>query len=265
VINYNDPNRWLILQYRPGTGGKFLSACLMTLDCVAHWDSRVENQTMSFRDWVDTQWNPTDQTNWIAFEPLHNWDLTFFSRTFPRGSDLSLTEFNQQTSIHSSEYFKKVWQGDKLILDFLNKSEYPLWWQSAKSIKLDAIDGCTTHRKFLLEKIYPWDPVTGMGLVMMDKPLSENKYQNARVFNNVFEYGPFESEDMWYKFIWEHDFRLSFPITSPDLLVTDLLNWNKLKEFISGLADDLNTIVDEENLRYLFDYWNRKNLLTRPK
>jgi hypothetical protein len=263
--NFTDSSKWLILQYRPGAGGKFLCACLMTLDCVAHWDPRVERGDMSYQDWVRTQWIPSQQSKWIAFEPIHSWDNTFFSRTFPRGNNFNLNEFNQLVNQHSSDYFKEVWASDKLILDFLNKSTFPIWWEDANHVKLDATTHCSIHRQFLLNKIYPWDPVSGIGTVMMDKPLVENKYQNAKVFNNTYEFGPFDSEDQWYNYIWTNDFRLNFKINSPDILVTDLITWERLLKFINHLADTLNTKANLSDLKFVFEYWMDKNNLTLPK
>ncbi len=262
---YDDQSRWLILQYRPGTGGKFLCACLMTLECVAHWDPRVEYGEISYKEWVNTQWNFSDQTKWIAFEPLHSWDLTFFSRTFPRGEEFSLTEFDSLVDQQSSQYFREVWKSNKLVLDFLNKQSVPKWWANAKKIKLDALSASPYHRQFLLGKIYPYDKSTGVGTVMMDKPLDENKYQNARVFKNPYEFGPFSTEEDWYNFIWSTDFRLNFNINDPDVLLEDLISWDSLLTFMQTLEKNLNTKLNIQDLNYVFEYWIQKNSLTEPK
>ena len=214
MIDFNDPGRWVILQYRPGTGGKFLCACLMTIDRIAHWDARVENKEITFKDWVDTQWLQPEQSKWIAYEPLHDWHTTFFSRTFPRGNNISLDEYNQSMNTAASPYLKQLWAGDHLILDFINKETFPSWWQNSYHITLDATPNCPQHKRFLLSKIYPYNPITKIGTSMMDKPLDENKYQNARVFANQYEFGPFESEDEWYNYIWKTDFRLNFKLNN---------------------------------------------------
>jgi hypothetical protein len=262
MIDYDDPKKWLILQYRPGAGGKFLASCLMTLECVAHWDIRVEHGKMSYQDWVDTQWNYPDTTKWLAFEPLYSWDTIFFSRTFPRGSEINKEQYNDLMNQQSSDYFKQVWASNKLVLDFLVKETAPWWWADAKRFKLNALPNCPIHKKFLIDKLYPYDHTTGIGTSMMDKPMDENKYQNARVYNNQFEFGPFLSEDEWYNYIWKTDFRLNFNIDSPDILLNDLLSWQNLSKFITQAAKDLNTNVNYQDLRYVFDYWMKKNQLT---
>jgi hypothetical protein len=90
---------------------------------------------------------------------------------------------------------------------------------------------------------------------MMDKPLDENKYQNARVFANPYEFGPFDSEDEWYDYIWKTDFRLNFNLNHSNLLFNDLLDYAQLRAYISKVATDLDSSFDESNLDYLFDYW----------
>lgn len=269
VIDYNNPNRWIILQYRPGSGGKFLSAALMSLDRVAHWDRRVEQGELSFEEWAATQWQwqHTEHHKWLAYEPLHEWDIRFFSRTFARGEDLSLSEYNKLISETASEYFKQVWQSDKLILDFIHKPTLPLWWEDSYCIKLDAIQECSIYRKLLLSKIYPYNQETGMGMFMMDHPFPENASPNARIYKNQYEFGPFETEDKWYQHIWENDTRLNFKIEQPDIMLDDLLNFDRLEKYVMQVATDLNSSYNPKNLRCVWDVWmeQNKNLLTFPK
>jgi hypothetical protein len=234
----------------------------MTLERVSHWDHRVENGDMSYQEWVNTQWNHPDPSKWLAFEPLYSWDTVFFSRTWPRGSDIDKDLYNNLMQQQSSDYFKQAWSSDKLILDLLIKETAPWWWASAKRFKLDALPNCPMHKKFLLDKLYPYNHTTGIGTSILDKPLDENKYQNARVYGNQYEFGPFSSEDEWYEHIWKSDFRLNFKIDSPDILLNDLLSWESLSKFIAQMAKDLSTTVNYKDLRYVFDYWISRNHLT---
>lgn len=259
MIDFLDPSRWVILRYRPGTGGKFLCACLMTIDRIAHWDRRVEHGELTYQQWVDTQWNHSKNSLWIAFEPLHDWNTTFFSRTFPRGNDITLDQYNQDMNTYASDYLKHLWQSDKLILDFLHKQTFPSWWKESFHITLDARKNCNTHKTFLLSKIFPWDSTTGLGTSMMDKPLVENKYQNAKVFANQFEFGPFDNESQWYDYIWKTDFRLNFEIDQPTLWLDDLLNFSTLEKNIQKIALDLNSSYNPDDLRYVWEVWMNKH------
>lgn len=253
--NYNDPSRWLILQYRPGAGGKFLCAALMTIDCVAHWDPRVEHQEITYKQWASEQWKNISDNNWIAREPLHIWDTRFFSRTFPRGEDLTIDHYNQLIHKTASEYFKEVWATDKIVLDFINKSNIPVWWENSHIVRLDSKINCPIHRQMLLSKIYPYDPVTGIGMFMMDHPLPENPSPNARVYKNQFEFGKFNNQDEWYRYIWEKDFRLNFTMPNEDLLLNDLLNFDSLNQIIQKISRDLNSKHNQSDLKYIWDIW----------
>ena len=259
MIDFNNPLKWIILQYRPGTGGKFFAACLMTIDRIAHWDRRVTNGTMSYTQWVDTQWQQPELFKWIAYEPLHDWNTRFFSRTFPRGNNIELDIYNQQMNVSASEYLKSLWQTDKLILDFINKTTVPLWWSNSNILKLDAVNDCPIHKQMLLSKIYPYNVSTGTGMYMMDCPLDENKYQNARHYGNKFEFGPFEDINSWYKFIWNNDFRLNFEINKPDLLLTDLLDFDKLESKIQIISKNLNSRYNVDDLFYVYTTWTDKH------
>jgi hypothetical protein len=258
MVNYIDPKKWVILQYRPGTGGKFLCAALLTIERIAHWDSRVEHSDITFQDWVNEQWTHTNDFKWIAHEPLHQWDIRFFSRTWPRGENLSLEDFQTQMNA-SSDYFKEVWKSDKLVLDFLNKSHVPQWWRDSHISRLDARPGCEIHKKLLLSKIYPYDASTKVGMFMMDHPLPENPSPNARVYKNPYEFGPFESQDDWYKHIWSTDFRLNFSMPKSDILLDDLLNFGYVNQFVKATAKKLNSTYNQPNLEYLWQHWIKKH------
>lgn len=255
MLNFLQPHRWLVLQYRPGSGGKFVSACLQTIQCIAHWDPMVEHGEISFIDWVNQQWTHKTADKWIAYEPLHVWETTFFSRTYARGNDLTLSEYNRLMNDQASSYLKEILMGEKLILDYMCRPSMPIWWEQANILKLDAPSDCEIYKNFLLNKIYPYDSITKKGVVMLDKPLDDNKYQNARLYNNQFEFGPFESADEWYHYIRFNDFKLNFPIENPDMFTKDLLDYSKVELFISQVASQFNSVFNKDDLKYLHEYW----------
>lgn len=261
MVNFNNPLRWVILQYKACSGGKFLCACLMTIDRIAHWDPKVEHKDITYQQWVDTQWNHGVAEKWVAFEPMHIWNNHFFSRTFPRGNNISDQEYNLAMNQSASEYFKEIWNSNKLILDFNNKAYTPNWWRKSFIISLDADKGCNAHKHFLLKKLYPFDPVTKIGTVILDKGLDEQKLQNARVFKNQFEFGPFDNEDDWYDYIWKNDIRLNFQLDNVDIRLTDLLNYNSLLKHIQAISTKLDSNFNEDDLRYVYNYWIKKNII----
>lgn len=258
MTDYSDPSRWLICHYRPGSGGKFLCLALTTINKVAHWDRAVEKGQISFQDFVKTLWNPHRTDLWLANEPITDWDLTFFSRTMPRGDKLSIAQFNQLCAEQSSEYFRETWKSGKIILDFLNKGNVPVWWQKAKIVSLDAEITDIRYRQRLLEKLYHWDPITGIGSTMMDKPMPEQKYHNAIVYNNKWQHGPFETSDRWLDWVVQNDHRINFKIQSPDITMHDLLDYQKVKKLIKNIAEHLESDFQEKNLEFLYRYWFSK-------
>lgn len=258
MIDYHNPNKWLILQYRPGTAGKLFCSALMTIDCIAHWDSSVEFGKISFKEWVDKQWLHKQNNQWLLYEPLHNWDLRFFGRMYPRGHNITLTEFSNLTETHASNYFKQIWKSNKLILDFIHQEHLPIWWQNVRTIKLDAANNCPVHRNFLLEKLYLYNKDTGIGTYMFDHP--GNFDSNTKLFKNKFEFGPFLTEEEWYNYIWENDFRLNFKMSNPDFLLTDLLKFETFNLCIESIANTLQSSHNYHDLKYLWKVWINKNI-----
>jgi hypothetical protein len=254
-MTYLNPNKWMIVNYRPGTGGKFLCLALTTIEKIAHWNPDVEFQNLSWENYIKNLWNPDNKELWLASEPITCWDLTFFSRTMPRGEELSLSEFDDLCQIQSSQYFKEIWESDKIILDFLNKKVVPDWWKQSKIIKLDANINDPGFKKRLLKKIYIWDEVTKMGHTMMDKPMPEQKYQNAAFFKNKWKHGPFSSKEEWIDWVVENDTRVNFTISNPDIVMHDLLDFQKIYFFLKEIANSIGSTVDYEKLKVLHEYW----------
>lgn len=264
MIDFNDPSKWAILQYRPASGGKFLCSCLLTIDRIAHWDYRVQHNELSFQSWVDSLWADGP---WIIVEPMHDWGNTFFSRTFPRGNDLSLREYNQQMNSFASDYTKEIWASDLLLLDFINKKDFPSWWKHSYHLRLDANIDHKIYQQLLLSKLYPYDPINKISYSLMDKPIeysSTNKTltesnNNAVKYSNTWKFEDFQSEDQWYSYILENDFRINFPIERPDIYLEQLLDFTQLEKFIAGVAQQLNSRYNRIDLQYIHNFWLDKN------
>lgn len=229
---------------------------LTTIDRVAHWDRRVETAQISFEDFVQGLWQPQKKDLWLANEPITDWGLTFFSRTMPRGENLSIKDFDLACYQHSTDYFKEIWNSGKIILDFLNKDKIPVWWKNTKIICLDADISAARYRQRLLEKLYLWDPSTLMGFSMMDKPMPEQKYHNAILFNNKWQHGPFETSDQWLDWVISNDSRINFTMRSAaDITMDNLLDYTEVTALIEQVANELGSDFQENNLRFLHQHW----------
>jgi hypothetical protein len=231
---------------------------LSTIDKVAHWDHRVENKEICFQDYITTLWTPKKKDLWLAHEPITDWNLTFFSRTMPRGDHLSLEQFNYLCDQQGSDYFKKTWRSGKIILDFLNKNPMPIWWIGSMTVKLDADLSDPKYRSRLLDKIYLWDNITGIGCSMMDKPMPEQKYHNAILYDNKWQHGPFESSDCWLNWVIENDDRINFSLSPADIKMHDLLDYKKVYNLVTKIAENLKSDIQEKDLKFLHDYWSTR-------
>ena len=244
----------------PAAGNKFLCSALMTLDRIAHWSSEVEYGQISYKQWASQQWCCPDKNLWIAYEPMTQWELTFFSRTMPRGEDLDLERFDKLCKAHSSDYFKQIWAGDKLVLDFLHKSKIPLWWRGSRVISLKGDLNDPLYQKFLLTKVLPWDPITGHGTILLDKPMPEQKYKNTHLnYQNKWQHGPFETSRDWLSWVFSNDPKFNFFTNDPDATLQDLLDFSKVESLISKIANQLSSRFDLDNLKFVHDVWMTNN------
>jgi hypothetical protein len=252
----NNPEKWLILQYDVGAGGKFLATALTTIDAIAYWSPDVEFGRKPFAEWLDTQWTATNNENWLDTEPLPTWNqsLNFFSRSLPRGNDLTLKEFNTHINNVNDSYFKYVWE-NKILVDFIHQVELPVWWQNSKIVRLLADVRDPTYQQSLLHKVLPFND--GIGICNLDKPNDVNP--NMAKFNNQWKYTNFASANEWLDYMLETDSRFSSVsqhYRDADLMFNDLSNRTKLFDFVHSVAEYYNSTVDVNNLEILFDYRN---------
>lgn len=258
--NYLDNRRWLIVNSHPGTGNKFLCLCLLTIDQVAQWSPDVENSTTTFDQWVRQQWQSPSGTDWMSYEPMPPWDLTFFSRSKPRGDDFTIEQWSNHCHTHGSDYFKEIWNGKKYLVDFWHKPKIPIWWNQAQIIRLNGnIEKSSLYKKFLLSKILPWDSATGDGMVMGDNPNIPHKNQNVGRFSNQYKFGPFENSDQWLDWITKVDDRFNWKFVQHDAVLEDLVDFDKLTKLIDGISQRINGDFDLCKLRCVYDVWMQSN------
>ena len=257
MINYIDPARWIVLQYRPGAGGKMLLLCLMTIESIAHWDPEVDDGTIAPINSLHKYWNISKSTHWISTEPLVHWHSKFYSRSYARGDDIELDEYNSLMNRYADNHFKKCWNSGKLLLDFSHKSPIPKWHNGSLWLKLGANPNDQIYKKILLSKLFPWDPITGIGTCLPDKPVV-NQSENVLKFDNQFEFGPFNNSDEWYDFIWNNYRTLKFDIENPDIMFQDLLDIEKVEKFVKTIANRLKSKYNANDLYAIHDYWLSK-------
>lgn len=109
--------------------------------------------------------------------------------------------------------------------------------------------------KRLLEKIYTWDEKTKIGHTLMDKPMPEQKYQNAAFYKNKWKHGPFLTKEEWIDWAIRQDQRINFTMPKADVIMHNLLDFQKIYLFLKKIANSLNSSIDFEKLKMLHNYW----------
>lgn len=256
MINWIDPKRWIVVQYRPGTGGKFLCSAIMTLNSVCHWDKDVESGLLSHESWLEKFWRPADLATWIDHEPTIHYHTDFYSRSRERGNEINLPDYQTIMQSSAPEWYCDLWQSKKLLLDWLNKPQIPPWLQGSTLLKLD-VRNRHDQRYFdvLKKKLFPYDKKTGFGTVMMDNPNLDNLNQNALKFSNNYVFGPFESELKWYNWIWENYAQLNWQMPTADIYFEDLWNFETVHKFIETLSQKLCCEYNYQSLKFTHEYW----------
>jgi hypothetical protein len=252
--NYIDPSRWIILQFRPGSGGKMLLLCLMTIEAIAHWDPEVEFGHKTHTETLSKYWRGSNPKTWLTTEPLVHWHSKFYSRSYPRGDDIELGQYNHLMNLHADDYFKRCWDKNKIILDFSHKSHIPSWHNGSMFLKLDVKRDDASYKKILLSKLFPYDQNTGFGFCLPDDP-KINQSVNTSKFLNQIQFGPFQNEDEWYNYLWDTYPSLNLSIDSPDLLFNDLTKFDVVENFIAGVANKLKSMYNVNDLINTHSYW----------
>lgn len=253
----NDPSRWLIIQYPCGAGGKFLSMALQTIDCIASWNPKVEMGLMSYQDYVLTLWNTQEFTDWLINEPLSHWNtsLNFFSRSMARGENMSVKEFEKLTEYNADEYFKYIWVTDKIILDTYHKALLPKWWEQAQVISIASELDNPSYIDKLSTKLIPYRD--GFGYNLLDRPHKDDANQNAQKYNNPWMF-KMESKKKWIDWIIKKDSRLNLQINNPTIRNSELKNFEVIHRLIKSTAKHYKSNYNENDLKFLFDYWCNK-------
>jgi len=251
MIQYSDPQRWLVVQFRPGSAGKLLTVALQTIDRVAPWHT-------PFRPWVRTLWRNSTDT-WLRNEPYHQWGTDFFSRTMPRGNHVTSQEFDRLCDQQATERLRKVWASDQLVIDYYHRSELPAWWQAAHVVRLDADHQNPRYRHMVLDKLFPWNSHTQTGVCQFDNPaMTRADHPIARQFQNQYRYDQFRSEDEWYNFALE-DPRMSFEIPTPKYDLEQIVSQQGLHQTVADVAQQLQSDYNRDDLDLVWQRWSTAN------
>jgi hypothetical protein len=153
MIRLKKSPKFLVVQYAPGSAGKFLIAVLMASPSIAHFLPEVESEKNNNKclDFIKQSFIG-DFEKWISTEPQHAmaWNLHFTSAKYPRGDDLSFDQFVELAETESTDHFvDSVNAGKQIIIarhktvptDFFSDSDFV-------TIKLDLQSLKWYHRAY---------------------------------------------------------------------------------------------------------------------
>lgn len=254
-------DQWMILNYPAGSGGKFIGNCLFLFDSVAHWHNiQGADQTVEyFRQTILRK-----EESWLTRELNDRWDITFFSRCYPRNNNLTTQEFNTLVDANASEYFFDCWQRDLTILDFWCKPKFPAFWQSANSVSI-IIDDIEIYKKLALSKLYKIKNDTIISL--LDAPTEiatdENK-KNAALFNNQYEFPLTDLDEFFDQHVkpkpWLEPW-IGFT-GNPDrfnIKISELVDCNKFIEKFQWFEDHFKQSIPRNYIITMHDIWSQAN------
>lgn len=252
--NYDSP-QWIIFNYINGAGGKFLANCFFQFDAIANWYSTNLTKNQRADAYIKKLENIKD--DWMMNEPHQPWGIDFFSRSYTRGSDINIQDWNQKISTRSSSYFNECWSKNLIISDFWHKKERPQFWSKARWITIQ-VDDFNLYKTLLFTKIYNYDKTQKTVISYVDYPIIGtygDQYQNQWQWNNVYDVDEFiekyVSDKPWYR-NWQVDDSICCPDT---IKLTELFDLSKLWKFLSRYESLFQDKLDFNVIKSIHTVW----------
>jgi hypothetical protein len=261
MSNYST-NQWMILNYPAGAGGKFIGNCLFLFDKIAHWHGNKDQQeTVNYFK----QTILTDDPLWTNKELNNRWDITFFSRCYPRNNDLTEIKFNELIDLNASDYFHECWINKFDILDFWCKPVFPEFWKNANSATI-VLDDIEIYKNLALSKLYKIDQQRELIISILDSPdvaTIDNK-NNVQIFNNTYEF-PLENLDTFFETKVKNKPWLSPWFDTPlgnnkfTIPISELVNHNAFINKFQWFEDHYKQKIPRKYLTELHSTWSKAN------
>ena len=206
-------NKFLLVRYAPGSGGKFLSCCLQLSPSVNCWDPTLEQIKNSSADlilkWFHKHFTQ-DWINYLKLEPEVPYKLDFISNRFDRGNEVDIATLLKKIQQNHDQYFLDHYYNNKNIVLILNKSTIPAAFLDQCSVVNMLIENRLARSwvsRARYRKLY-YEKEPGLFIIKQDHPAycSDKRSIIAKKYNNVTEI-----QTTKYKFI--KDYILNDPLT----------------------------------------------------
>lgn len=259
-MSYNT-NQWMILNYPAGAGGKFLAACFLQFEKLAHWAEKdlTVNETLK---WYQDSLPGGAKDVWSVGEIDTPWVLPA-SRAWPRGETLSDQEFALQMINTDNDYFQQCWNQQKYILDFWHKSKKPAWWTNAQWINI-YVDDAQLYKKLVFTKLFEYDTKRKTIISHDQRPtigrtvnrLKKSVFNNQWLWENVEDPEEFYNQHVknlpWYQ-SWDFD---SIP-TENYITLSELFDVDKVYQFLLNYEEQMNQRVDRTYVEQVHSLWHK--------
>jgi hypothetical protein len=187
-------NKFLLVRFAPGSGGKFLSCCLQLSTEAVCWDPTLEKNKTSnpelVLNWFKSHFTQ-DWKNYLKIEPEVPYKLDFISNRFDRGNDIAFDKLIDKVQQNNDQLFLDHYRSDKKIVLILNKSLVPLAYTDQCDIINMIIDTPTAKAWFnqaKYRKLY-FEKEPELFVIKQDHPdyCSSKRSVLAQQYNNVNE------------------------------------------------------------------------------
>jgi len=255
-MNYNT-DRWTIIKYPPAAGGKFLACCFMLFDNVAHWSTKSKTQEETV-NWYKTSL-PSNKEIWFKKEIDTPWVLPA-SRLWPRGSDLSESEFWKKFNDNVDPWFQYCYDQDKFIVDFWHKQKRPTWWPHALWVNI-VVNDIDLYKDLLFSKVFYFDQETKTVTWLSQAPGLGRPATllGKSIFQNQWQWTDIESRDQFYNDVIVKipgfDWDFSVVDLENHILLTELFDVDKLETFLLKFENVFDSRLDTDRFRELHQSW----------
>jgi hypothetical protein len=257
---------FLLINFPPGAGGRFLSSVLMASRNISHFDPIIEQEKTNSKCLKYVQSHFTANVKeWLSREPKHipAWNLHFISSKYDRGNELSQTEFLHLCDQHGTDHFHKSVREKKLIIVPWHKLVIPEFFEDALKITIlvdidsvdwfdnslwykhyDIIDG----KVFLRENDPQSDPSMRQYFLQYNNPLfaeeSVEKFYQKNITNNP------------NKLLFSESENFSSRKNNICINLSDMLNENQFIIMMSKIVKRLEIDpLNEHFLRAAHQHW----------
>jgi hypothetical protein len=257
-MNNYATDQWLITQFPCGAGGKFICSLLFLFDQVEHWAGIADPE----QQFLHYQHIVSQQLPWLSKEPNTDWDLAFFSRSYERGNNINVDQFNQLVDQHASEHFRNTWASGRKVVDHWHKPHRPAFWQQAQSLVIHPNNN-DLLKHLMMTKLFQVDWQRQVFVDLLDAPttqvsehnqLYQQQYQNA----HEFYFDDLDSflqqhldQKVWYN-TWQQPYVENYTWSFD---ITDLVDWTQLIQRWQQVEESFGQTIDRALLKRFHQTW----------